>query len=51
MTTTDEHGLIHVEVHDTYGRRLVSACICGWWSPDGSHWRFERHLKAVSDDR
>lgn len=26
---------------------LVPACICGWYSADGSHLAFERHMKAV----
>jgi len=40
------HGLTHVERADG---RLVPACICGWWSSDGSHARFERHLKRWTD--
>ena len=39
------HDLTHVP--NTVGR-LVPACTCGWWSIDGSHWRFEQHLKKVT---
>jgi hypothetical protein len=45
------HELTHRERFDG---RIVPACTCGWWSPDGSHWRFEKHLAAATpkeDDR
>lgn len=49
-TVTSGHRLTHRTIRDASGERLTPACTCGWWSPDGSHWRFERHIKAVTED-
>lgn len=39
------HQLTHVQFSDG---RLTPACTCGWWSADGSHQAFERHIKAMA---
>jgi len=36
------HELIHATLSNGV---LVPACSCGWWSADGSHAAFERHLR------
>jgi len=43
-----DHRLTYRQFSDGY---LTPACTCGWYSVDASHWRFERHLAAVSDAR
>lgn len=44
---TEEHGLVHALSNGN----LVPACLCGWWSPDGSHWRFERHMRKIKKEQ
>jgi hypothetical protein len=43
------HALTHRLMSDSSGERLTPACICGWWSADGSHAAFERHIRAHHD--
>jgi hypothetical protein len=43
-----DHELTHYQRSDG---RLVPGCICGWYSSDGSHWRFERHLARYREAR
>jgi hypothetical protein len=45
MSDLIAHELIHRRFSDG---RLTPACTCGWYSPDGSHWRFEQHLRAAT---
>jgi hypothetical protein len=44
QTTPETHALTHVTMSGPRGERLTPACVCGWWSTDGSHAAFERHL-------
>ncbi len=37
-----EHELRHAPITDG---RWVPACKCGWWSINGSHAAFERHMR------
>jgi hypothetical protein len=46
--TTPEHTLTHVQARTPQGPRLVPACTRGWWSADGSHLGFEKHLGRVA---
>lgn len=41
----EQHQLCHAK---TTAGQLVPACTCGWWSADGSHAAFERHLHAIA---
>jgi len=42
MKKMTEHQLRHAKRTDG---RWVPACTCGWWSTDGSHMAFERHVR------
>jgi len=44
MTHELTHQLTHRQFTDG---RWTPACTCGWWSHDGSHLAFERHLRKV----
>ncbi len=46
---TDAHGLTHVEMRGPLGPRLTPACVCGWYSADGSHQAYERHIRSVGE--